>query len=181
MDIQSDKVECVFLNAAAGPISESDVLLASSSNAVILGFNVKVESNAVKLLKREGVQVKLYSIVYELIDQVRDAMLGLLEPETRETIIGHAKVLQVFKLNKGPRRRGAWLRTAKSSGAVKRASSVTKPPFSTARCPLSGASRTKWKKSGPVWNAASAWVTSTNTKLATSSNATRWKKIQQTL
>ena len=101
MDIQSDKVECVFLNAAAGPISESDVLLASSSNAVILGFNVKVESNAVKLLKREGVQVKLYSIVYELIDQVRDAMLGLLEPETRETIIGHAKVLQVFKLNKG--------------------------------------------------------------------------------
>ena len=101
MDIQSDKVECVFLNAAAGPISESDVLLASSSDAVILGFNVKVESNAVKLLKREGVQVKLYSIVYELIDQVRDAMLGLLEPETRETIIGHAKVLQVFKLNKG--------------------------------------------------------------------------------
>ena len=60
-----------------------------------------MEANAVKLLKREGVQVKLYSIVYELIDQVRDAMLGLLEPETRETIIGHAKVLQVFKLNKG--------------------------------------------------------------------------------
>ena len=101
LDIQSDKVECVFLNASAGPISESDVLLASSSDAVILGFNVKVEANAVKLLKREGVQVKLYSIVYELIDQVRDAMLGLLEPETRETIICHAKVLQVFKLNKG--------------------------------------------------------------------------------
>ena len=100
LDIQSDKVECVFLNASAGPISESDVLLASSSDAVILGFNVKVEANAVKLLKREGVQVKLYSIVYELIDQVRDAMLGLLEPETRETIIGHAKVLQVFKLGK---------------------------------------------------------------------------------
>ncbi len=53
------------------------------------------------MVKREGVQVKLYSIIYELIDQVRDAMLGLLEPETRETIIGHAKVLQVFKLNKG--------------------------------------------------------------------------------
>ena len=100
-DIKSNKVECVFLSASAGPISESDVLLASSSEAVILGFNVKVESNAVKALKREGVQVKLYSIVYELIDQVRDAMLGLLAPETRETIIGHAKVLQVFKLNKG--------------------------------------------------------------------------------
>ncbi len=100
-DIKSDKVECIFLNAAIGPISESDVLLASSSDAIILGFNVKVEANAVRMVKREGVQVKLYSIIYELIDQVRDAMLGLLEPETRETIIGHAKVLQVFKLNKG--------------------------------------------------------------------------------
>lgn len=100
-DIESDKVECQFIGAAAGPISESDVLLASSSDAVILGFNVKVESNAVKAVKREGVQVKIYSIVYELIDQVKDAMLGLLEPETRETVLGHAEIRQVFKLNKG--------------------------------------------------------------------------------
>ncbi len=100
-DIKSDKVECNFIHASAGPISESDILLASSSDAVVLGFNVKVEANAVRMLKREGVQVKLYSIVYELIDQVRDAMQGLLAPETRETIIGHADVKQVFKLNKG--------------------------------------------------------------------------------
>ena len=101
LDIHSEKVECQFIGAAAGPISESDVLLASSSDAVILGFNVKVESNAVKAVKREGVQVKIYSIVYELIDQVKDAMLGLLEPETRETVLGHAEIRQVFKLNKG--------------------------------------------------------------------------------
>ncbi len=101
MDIESDKVECQFIGAAAGPISESDVLLASSSDAVILGFNVKVESNAVKAVKREGVQVKIFSIVYELIDQVKDAMLGLLEPETRENVLGHAEIKQVFKLNKG--------------------------------------------------------------------------------
>ncbi len=101
LDIDSEKVECQFIGAAAGPISESDVLLASSSDAVILGFNVKVESNAVKAVKREGVQVKIYSIVYELIDQVKDAMLGLLEPETRETVLGHAEIRQVFKLNKG--------------------------------------------------------------------------------
>lgn len=101
LDIESDKVECQFIGAAAGPISESDVLLASSSDAVILGFNVKVESNAVKAVKREGVQVKIFSIVYELIDQVKDAMLGLLEPETRETVLGHAEIKQVFKLNKG--------------------------------------------------------------------------------
>ena len=101
MDIESEKVECQFIGAAAGPMSESDVLLASSSDAVILGFNVKVESNAVKAVKREGVQVKIFSIVYELIDQVKDAMLGLLEPETRETVLGHAEIKQVFKLNKG--------------------------------------------------------------------------------
>ena len=101
MDIESEKVECQFIGAAAGPISESDVLLASSSDAVILGFNVKVESNAVKAVKREGVQVKIFSIVYELIDQVKDAMLGLLEPETRETVLGHAEIKQVFDVNKG--------------------------------------------------------------------------------
>ena len=73
LDIKSEKVECQFIGAAAGPVSESDVLLASSSDAVILGFNVKVETNAVRAVKREGVQVKIFSIVYELIDQVKDA------------------------------------------------------------------------------------------------------------
>ncbi|MBB07263.1 MAG: translation initiation factor IF-2 [Roseibacillus sp.] len=100
-DVESDKVEVNFIHAAAGSISESDILLASSSDAVVLGFNVKVESNAVKAAKREGVQVKLYSIVYELIDQVKDAMLGMLEPELRENILGHAEVKQVFKVKRG--------------------------------------------------------------------------------
>ncbi len=101
LDIKSEKVECEFIGAAAGPISENDVLLASSSDAVILGFNVKVETNAVRAVKREGVQVKIFSIVYELIDQVKDAMLGMLEPETRETVLGHAEIRQIYKLNKG--------------------------------------------------------------------------------
>jgi translation initiation factor IF-2 len=99
-EIKSDKVDTFFLTAAAGPITESDIQMASSADAVVLGFNVKVEATAVKVVKSEGVQVKLYSIVYELIDQVREAMLGLLEPETRENIIGHAEVREVFKLSK---------------------------------------------------------------------------------
>ena len=76
-------------------------LLASASNAVIIGFSVKVENNASTVAKREGVQVKLYSIIYELIDQVKEAMAGMLEPELRETVIGHAEVRQVFDLTKG--------------------------------------------------------------------------------
>ena len=100
-EIESKKVETRFIHAASGSITESDILLASSANATVIGFNTKVESKAVTAAKREGVEIKLYSIVYELIDTVRDAMLGLLDPETRETIIGHAEVKQVFKVNKG--------------------------------------------------------------------------------
>ncbi|HEY8962514.1 MAG TPA: translation initiation factor IF-2 [Luteolibacter sp.] len=99
--IESKKVECVFITAAAGPVTESDVQYAASTDAIIIGFNVKVEGKAVKAAKAESVQIKLYSIVYELIDQVREAMLGLLDPITREKVIGHAEVRQVFKLSRG--------------------------------------------------------------------------------
>jgi translation initiation factor IF-2 len=99
--IPSNKVDIEFIHTAAGPITESDVLLASASQAVIIGFNTKVEAVAVNAAKREGIQVKLYSIIYELIDQVKDAMAGLLDPETRETVVGHAEVRQVFELTKG--------------------------------------------------------------------------------
>ncbi len=99
--IESEKVESSFITAAAGPITESDVTYAASTDAIILGFNVKVEAKAVKSAKASDVEIKLYSVVYELIDQVREAMLGLLEPLTRETVIGHAEVRQVFKLSRG--------------------------------------------------------------------------------
>ena len=68
---------------------------------IIVGFNVKAESTAAAAAKREGVQIKLYSIIYELIDQVKEAMAGMLDPETRETVIGHAEVKKVFELSKG--------------------------------------------------------------------------------
>ncbi len=99
--IESEKVESSFITAAAGPITESDVAYAASTDAIILGFNVKVEAKAVKTAKAAEVEIKLYSVVYELIDQVREAMLGLLEPLTRESVIGHAEVRQVFKLSRG--------------------------------------------------------------------------------
>jgi translation initiation factor IF-2 len=99
--IESKKVDLEIIHSAVGPISESDILLASASNAVVVGFNVKVENMAVSAAKSEGVQVKLYSIIYELLDQMKEAMAGLLEPEHRETVIGHAEVKQVFQLSKG--------------------------------------------------------------------------------
>jgi translation initiation factor IF-2 len=99
--IESKKIDLDIIHAAVGPISESDILLASASNAVVVGFNIKVENMAVTAAKREGVQIKLYSIIYELIDQIKDAMAGLLEPEFRETVLGHAEVKQVFELSRG--------------------------------------------------------------------------------
>jgi len=99
--IETKKIDLAMIHSAVGPISESDILLASASDAVVIGFNVKVETMAVPAAKREGVQVKLYSIIYELLDQMKDAMAGLLEPELRETVIGHAEVKQVFKLSRG--------------------------------------------------------------------------------
>jgi translation initiation factor IF-2 len=99
--IDSKKVDLDIVHAAVGPINENDVLLATASNAVIIGFNVKVENVAANTAKREGVQIKLYSIIYELLDQAKEAMAGLLEPETREQVIGHAEIKKVFDLTKG--------------------------------------------------------------------------------
>lgn len=100
-EIPSTKISLEIIHSAVGPISESDVLLATASDAVILGFGVKVENSAAQVAKREGVQIKLFSIIYELIDQVKEAMAGMLDPETRETVIGHAEVKQIFELRKG--------------------------------------------------------------------------------
>jgi translation initiation factor IF-2 len=99
--IESKKIDLEIIHSGVGPITESDVLLGTASDAVIVGFNVKVESSASNAAKREGVQIKLYSIIYELIDQIKEAMAGLLDPELRETVIGHAEVKQVFELSRG--------------------------------------------------------------------------------
>ena len=100
-EIKSDKIDIEFLHAAAGPVTESDVLLGSASEAIIIGFGVKVESNALAAAKREGVEVRLYSIIYELIDQVREAMVGMLDIDTREKELGQAEVKEVFKIKRG--------------------------------------------------------------------------------
>jgi len=100
--IESDKVSLEIIHSAVGTISESDIMLASASKAVVIGFHTRVDSGVQEVAKREGVQIKLYTIIYELIDQVREAMAGLLEPVTREVVLGAAEVKQIFPLSKGP-------------------------------------------------------------------------------
>ena len=100
--IDSKKIDLDIVLATAGAISESDILLAKASSAVVIGFNTRTDNAAANAAKREGVQIKLFSIIYELIDQVKEAMVGLLDPELRETALGSALVKQVFQLSKYP-------------------------------------------------------------------------------
>ena len=99
--IESDKVSLEIIHSDVGTITENDVALASASDAVILGFHTRLDSTAAEKAKHEGVQIKLYAIIYELIDQVKEAMAGLLEPVVKEIIIGSAEVRQIFELSKG--------------------------------------------------------------------------------
>ncbi len=99
--IESDKVALEVIHSAVGTITESDVALASASRAVILGFHTRVDSGVADKAKHEGVQIKLYAIIYELIDQVKEAMAGLLEPILKDITVGVAEVRKVFELSKG--------------------------------------------------------------------------------
>jgi translation initiation factor IF-2 len=99
--IDATQVAMEVIHSAVGTITESDVLLASASSAIILGFHTRIDVGVADLAKREGVQIKLYSIIYELIDQVKEAMAGLLEPVIREVVIGSAEVRKIFELSKG--------------------------------------------------------------------------------
>jgi translation initiation factor IF-2 len=99
--IEAENVSLEIIHSDVGAITENDVALASASNAVILGFHTRVDSTAAEKSKHSGVQIKLYAIIYELIDQVKEAMAGLLDPVIRENILGSAEVRQIFELSKG--------------------------------------------------------------------------------
>ncbi len=94
--LSTDEVQLTVLHASVGGVTESDVLLASASNAIIIGFNVRPEAKAAQLAEREGVDVRLYTIIYDAINQVREALEGMLAPTIREKTVGRAEVRQVF-------------------------------------------------------------------------------------
>ncbi|WP_291406257.1 translation initiation factor IF-2 [Devosia sp.] len=96
----TDEVSAQILHQGVGGITESDVTLATASKAVIIGFNVRANKQASELAGREGIEIRYYNIIYDLIEDVKGAMSGLLAPERRETFIGYAKILEVFQITK---------------------------------------------------------------------------------
>jgi len=100
LKIEHEKVNIRIIHKAVGAINESDVMLASASNAIIIGFNIRPEPNARKLAERERVDIRLYRVIYEILEDIKAASLGLLEPEYQEEILGQAEVRQIFKVSK---------------------------------------------------------------------------------
>jgi len=100
VQMSTEKVRIKVIRSGVGSITESDVLLAAASNAIVIGFNVRPERKAAELAQQEEVDIRLHSIIYELQDEMRLAMMGLLEPTFKENYLGRAEVLNIFRIPK---------------------------------------------------------------------------------
>ena len=120
LKINNSEVRVDVVADGVGAITESDVNLAFASEAIILAFNVRAEASARKLLEEEGIEIRYYSVIYELIEDVKAAVSGLLAPEVRETIIGIAEVKDVFRSSK----LGAIAGCIVSEGQVKKSNPI---------------------------------------------------------
>ena len=98
--LSTDEVQVSIVSRGVGGINESDINLAKTSNAVVLGFNVRADAAGRQMAQDEGIEIRYYSIIYELIDDVKAAMSGLLSPELREEILGVADVREVYRSSK---------------------------------------------------------------------------------
>ena len=118
--LSNEKVRVRVLRTGVGAITEDDVLLASASEALIIGFNVRPERNAQSIADQQKVDIRLHSIIYELIDEVQRAMTGLLEPVYKETLLGHAEVRETFRISKVGTVAGCFV----TDGAIRRDSQL---------------------------------------------------------
>jgi len=98
--LDTDKLKVKILHQGTGNITESDVMLAIASHAIILGFSVTAETAAQKMAEAEGIDIRIYNIIYNIIEDVQKALTGLLEPVYKEVVTGHAEIRQVFKVTK---------------------------------------------------------------------------------
>ena len=93
-------IKLKIIHSSTGAITETDVMLASASNAIIIGFNVRPDSRVTDIAEQEGVEIKLYEVIYDVIADVKAAMEGLLEPVYKEIVIGRAEIRELFKVPK---------------------------------------------------------------------------------
>ena len=102
-ELPSEKIRAEVVANGVGPISEGDIELAAATGSMVVGFHVRVNPGVNDLAKKRGVEIRLYSIIYELLEDITDALAGKLEPEKRDKELGQARILQIFELSKGPK------------------------------------------------------------------------------
>ena len=103
LELPSEKIKAEVIANAVGPICDNDIELAAATNALVVGFHVHVNPGVNDLAAKRHVEIRLYTIIYELLEDITAALAGKLEPEKRETVIGRARILQIFELSKGPK------------------------------------------------------------------------------
>ena len=118
--LSTPEVQVNVIHKAVGGISESDVTLAAASDAVIIGFQVRPSIAAKRLAENDGVDIRLYSIIYDAIEEIKDAMEGMLSPDIKEEVIGTAEVLQTYKISRVGTIAGCMVR----EGKIKRTSKI---------------------------------------------------------
>lgn len=111
--LSTDDVKVRVIHGAVGAITETDITLASASNAIVIGFNVRPENSAVVLAERDGVEVKTYRIIYDAIEDVKSAMIGMLDPEYKEVVLGTAEIRNTFKISNVGTIAGGYVLTGK--------------------------------------------------------------------
>ncbi|MGI9438914.1 MAG: translation initiation factor IF-2, partial [Parvibaculales bacterium] len=116
----NDEVSARVVHNGVGGITESDITLASASNAVVMGFNVRANGQARQAAEAAGIEIRYYNVIYDLVDDLKAAMAGMLSPELRETALGKAKVLEVFAVGKGDKAAGCLI----EEGMVRRGAKV---------------------------------------------------------
>ncbi|MDE5657083.1 MAG: translation initiation factor IF-2, partial [Muribaculaceae bacterium] len=118
--LSTEEIQVNVLHKAVGEISESDVTLAAASDAIIIGFQVRPSLAARRAAERDGVEIRLYSVIYQAIEEVKDAMAGMLAPEIKEEVTGTAEILETYHISKVGTIAGCMVR----EGKIKRGSKV---------------------------------------------------------
>ena len=119
LKLSTEEIQVNVIHKAVGAISESDVVLAAASDAIIIGFQVRPSLPARRAAEREGVEIRLYSVIYQALEEVKDAMAGMLAPEIKEEITGTAEVLQTYKISKVGTIAGVMVREGKIKRSCK--------------------------------------------------------------
>ena len=177
--LSDEKVKIRIIHSGVGAINESDVLLAPASNAIVIGFNVRPDRNAADVAEREKVDVRLHSVIYNVVDEMKKAMTGLLDPTFKEVRIGiaaGARDLQDAEVRHHRRLHGhrrPHHALGRHAGAAASATTSSSTRARSARC---AGSRTTCPRSRPASSAASASRSTTTSRSATSSRPSSWSE-----